>query len=140
MNVADELSRRHKLWAQITAVGEGNCDPSALRLSRMYGGAQGIWVDKSTTGKLSQDGHGITVSILHTGRHYPDDLSEDGLVYHYPATQRPPGRDAAEIQATKNAAASSLPIFVILPGIQDPAKRSVRLGWVTIPMMKVGSF
>src|SRR5262249_52488857 len=55
-------------------------------------------------------------SILHTGRHYPDDLSDDGVIYHYPTTKRPAGRDAAEVQATKNAAALSLPIFAILPG------------------------
>jgi putative restriction endonuclease len=67
---------------------------------------------------------------LHTGRHYPDDLSDDGLIYHYPTTHRPSGRDAAEVQATKNAAALSLPIFVILPGMSSAAKRSIRLGWV----------
>jgi putative restriction endonuclease len=59
---------------------------AALRSMRVYGGAQGIWVDKATTGTLSPDGQGITVSILHTGRHYPDDLSDDGLIYHYPTT------------------------------------------------------
>jgi putative restriction endonuclease len=101
-------------------------DPGALRSTRVYGGAQGIWVDKTTTGTLSPDGHGITVSILHTGRHYPDDLSDDGLIYHYPTTHRPPGRDLAEVQATKNAATLSLPIFVILPGTDSAAKRSVR--------------
>jgi putative restriction endonuclease len=70
------------------------------------------------------------VSILHTGRHYSDDLSDDGVIYHYPTTHRPSGRDAAEVQATKNAADFSLPIFVILPGTQSAAKRSIRLGWV----------
>jgi putative restriction endonuclease len=97
---------------------------------RVYGGAQGIWVDKMTTAPLSPDGQGITVSLLHTGRLYPDDLSDDGLIYHYPTTHRPPNRDVAEIQATKNAAALSLPIFVILPGRGSAAKRSVQLGWV----------
>jgi putative restriction endonuclease len=75
-------------------------------------------------------GKALTVSILHTGRHYPDDLSDDGLIYHYPTTHRPSGRDAAEVQATKNTAALSLPIFVILPGTTSASKRSVRLGWV----------
>ncbi len=97
-----------------------------LRSVLVYGGAQGIWVDKKTTGALAADD--VTVSILHTGRHYADDLSDDGLIYHYPKTRRPPGGDAAEVQATKNAGAS-LPIFAILPGKRS-AKRSVRLGWV----------
>jgi hypothetical protein len=101
--VADELVRRLKLWEQVSAREVGNVDPGTLRSSLLYGGAQGIWVDKGTTGGLAKDG--VTVSILHTGRHYPDDLSDDGLLYHYPTTRRPPGRDAAEIQATKSAAA-----------------------------------
>jgi putative restriction endonuclease len=130
MSVPNELARRLKLWEQLSTGDTGNADPSVLRAALVYGGAQGIWVDKKTTGALTTDAHGITVSILHTGRHYPDDLSEDGLIYHYPTTHRPPARDASEIQATKNAAALSLPVFVILPGAGSAAKRSVRLGWV----------
>jgi hypothetical protein len=130
MTVADELSRRLMLWEQVSAGDTKNSDPSRLRSARIYGGAQGIWVDKATTGPVSPDGHGVAVSILHTGRHYPDDLSEDGVIYHYPTTNRPSGRDAAEVQATKNARVLSLPLFVILPGIDSAAKRSVRLGWV----------
>jgi hypothetical protein len=130
MTVADELSRRLELWERISAGDAANTEPSALRFMRVCGGAQGIWVDKKTTGTLFPDGQGVTVSILHRGRHYPDDLSGDGLIYHYPTTHRPSGRDAAEIQATKNAAALSLPIFVILPGTASAARRSIQLGWV----------
>ena len=130
MTVADELSRRLMLWEQVSAADTKNSDPSTLRSARIYGGAQGIWVDKATTGPVSPDGQGVAVSILHTGRHYPDDLSEDGVIYHYPTTNRPSGRDAAEVQATKNARVLSLPLFVILPGIDSAAKRSVQLGWV----------
>jgi hypothetical protein len=72
----------------------------------------------------------IAVSILHTGEHYPDDLSEEGLIYHYPETRRPPGRDRSEIDATKAAAELKLPIFVILSEPSDPTLRRVRLGWV----------
>jgi HNH endonuclease len=128
MTVADELARRFKLWEQVSAGDADNVDPSTLRSALVYGGVQGIWVDKKTTGILAKDG--VTVGILHTGRHYPDDLSDDGLIYHYPATHRPLGRDTAEVQATKNAAALSLPIFVILPGTNSAAKRCTRLGWV----------
>jgi hypothetical protein len=70
------------------------------------------------------------VAILHTGRRYPDDLSEEGVIYHYPATGRPSGRDEAEVQGTKNAMRLDLPIFVILPGVSSKARRSVKLGWV----------
>ena len=70
MTVADELSRRVELWEQISAGDAANAEPTALRSMRVYGGAQGIWVDKMTTAPLSRDGQGVTVSILHTGRHY----------------------------------------------------------------------
>jgi hypothetical protein len=95
MTVADELSRRLVLWEQISLGDAADIEPTTLHSMRMYGGAQGIWVDKKTTAPLSADGQGVTVSILHTGRHYPDDLSEDGLIYHYqlridPLPETPP--------------------------------------------------
>jgi putative restriction endonuclease len=102
MTVADELARRLRLWSQVSGGDAGDADPSMLRSALVYGGAQGIWVDKKTTGALAEDG--VTVSILHTGRHYADDLSDDGLIYHYPKTRRPPGRDAAEVQLPRTPA------------------------------------
>jgi hypothetical protein len=128
--IAIEHSRRLDLWGELIASGADNIEPATLRSLAVYGGAQGIWVDKERTAALSDDGHGVTVSVLHTGRHYPDDLSDDGVIYHYPTTRRPAGRDAAEIQATKNASDFDLPIFVILPGKDSVNRRSVRLGWV----------
>ena len=84
------------------------------------------WI-KATTGHLAANG--VTVGLLHTGRHYPDDVSDDGLIYHYPSTSRPSSRDAAEVEATKNANRLGLPVFVILPGDTNQTRR-VRLGWV----------
>jgi putative restriction endonuclease len=72
---------------------------------------------------------GITVSLLHTGRHYTDELSADGVLYHYPGTGRPPGRDRSEIEATKIAGRLRLPIFVITPGVAA-SSRNVHKGWI----------
>src|SRR5215467_15794450 len=131
ITVEEERKRRLDLWTDLEARNlVARARPDDLRQRRIYGGAQGIWVDKDRTGQIAGNDGGITVGILHTGRHYPDDLSEDGVIYHYPTTHRPPSRDAAEVQATKNAAALSLPIFVILPGTTSAARRSVQLGWV----------
>jgi hypothetical protein len=69
------------------------------------------------------------VSILHTGRHYADDLTDDGIIYHYPRTTRPASRDAGEVQATKNAGGAALPLFVLSPG-KRASERKVRLSWV----------
>ena len=129
MVVQDELRRRFGLWDSIKKVGSNSVSASTLRSTGVYGGAQGVWVDKARTGPISANGSGVTVGLLHTGRHYPDDVSEDGLIYHYPHTARPPSRDAAVVAATKNAAALNLPVFVILPGDTTHARR-VRLAWV----------
>jgi putative restriction endonuclease len=96
----------------------------------VYGGAQGIWIDKVRTASPESYSEGATVAILHTGRHYNDDLSDDGVIYHYPVTSRGAKRDAGEVQATKNAMSYQLPIFVILPGKLSEKNRSLKLGWV----------
>jgi putative restriction endonuclease len=69
------------------------------------------------------------VSLLHTGRHYADELSADGVLYHYPRTGRPPGRDRSEVTATKAAGRLRLPVFVVTPG-NAPSSRSVLKGWI----------
>lgn len=107
----------------------GPMSPAAVRDLGIYGGAQGIWVDKAErTGLLRSDG--VAVGIRLTGRHYPDDLDASGVLYHYPQTNRPPSRDAAEIRAVKNAQELGLPIFVITEPDGRPSERVVRLGWV----------
>jgi hypothetical protein len=60
-----------------------------LRGLGVYGGAQGVWVDKARTKEIAPAG--VTVALLHTGCSYADDLSADGVVYHYPKTGRPSG-------------------------------------------------
>jgi hypothetical protein len=130
MTVAEEHRHRTELWHAIQSGYLGALDPTALRDFGIYGGAQGIWVDKRRTAALTPDGTGVTVGILHTGRHYPDELSEEGLIYHYPETGRPAARDLAEVKATKAAKTLRLPIFVILRGDRSASKRRVHLGWV----------
>ena len=95
----------------------------------MYGGAQGIWVDKARTANLTEDGNGVTVGLLHTGRSYPDELSDDGVIYHYPCTTRG-ARDGNEIKATKSARDLGLPVFVITHSSPGSSLRDVHLSWV----------
>jgi putative restriction endonuclease len=130
MDVAGERAPRAEMWQAVAREDLRNLEPTLLRALGIYGGAQGIWVDKARTSAVTDDGQGVTVGILHTGRHYTDDLSEDGMIYHYPLTGRGPGRDAAEVQATKNAMSLKLAVFVILPGEASQSKRTLKLGWV----------
>jgi hypothetical protein len=128
--IAQERENRLNLWRELTgADGAQNVEPKRLRDLRIYGGAQGIWVDKVRTQQLTPDGTGICVGLLHTGTSYSDDLSGDGVLYHYPSTNRPPSRDASEINSTKAAGRLQLPIFVITPG-SSSTKRRVHLAWV----------
>ena len=114
---AVEEERRHRfgLWQRLKEMGgPSGVAPAVLRELGIYGGAQGIWVDKARTGRITKDGEkGITVSVLHTGSSYADDLAEDCMIYHYPQTHRQGSRDLAEVNATKNAGHLSLPFFVI---------------------------
>ena len=104
--------------------------PGRLRELRIYGGAQGIFVDKKTT--VSVDGNfGVAVGVMHTGRHYADDLEEGGIIYHYPKTNRPVSRDRGEIEATKAAKENNLPVFIIIKEEKKPKKiQAVKMGWV----------
>ncbi len=128
--VAAERRRRLMLWGEIEADASAGIKPKQLTDLRIYGGAQGIWVDKKQTARVSTEGHGVTVGLLHAGQHYPDDLSDDGMIYHFPDTDRPPGRDQAEVNATKEAMRLRMPIFAILPG-KPTTRRFVKLAWVT---------
>ena len=104
-------------WPLVTAQEVRDC--------KLYGGASGVWVDKSTTRSIADDG--VAVGLLHTGRHYDDDVDETGILYHYPTTDRPPSRDANEIQSIKNAKLYGIPVFVIR-NIGNYKK--VELAWV----------
>lgn len=122
-----ELERREQMFAQLIEVSEELPTPSQIRELGIYGGAQGIYRDSKNTAELTEDGAGVTVSILHTGRHYDDDMGLHELLYHYPKTDRPASMDQGEIQATKNAGLLGLPIFVIS---NEGKLRQVRIGFV----------
>lgn len=122
VSAESELKRRDQMWQSLVAHGGPHSVAAGmLRELGIYGGMQGVWVDKEHTG-------GVTVGMLHTGRTYADDLTEEGVVYHYPVTGRPSGRDAGEVEATKRAGELGLPVFVITHGANGT--RDVHLGQV----------
>lgn len=122
--VADE--RRWRLDAWEAMQSRTPLTSRWLRGRALLGGQQGVWVDKLRTRHLAPEG--VAVSVLHTGRHYADDLHKGKILYSYPHTSRPPARDANEIAAVKNAGELGLPLFVIAeaPG----GARVVELAWV----------
>ncbi|MGB8219884.1 MAG: HNH endonuclease [Methanoregula sp.] len=127
-----ERDYRIKIWKDLQSLGNArNLLPELLREKyRIYRGAAGIWCDKERTTPLSEDDFGISVSVLHTGKSYPDDLTEDYIVYHYPKTNRPTNTDRNEIEATKNAKRFKVPIFIISHSERNDKLRDVQLGYV----------
>ena len=111
---------RLKLWKKIEKIPEGEVTPSLIRKLSIYKGKAGI----------CRDDAGITISLMHTGRYFPDDIFESGLLYHYPETGRGGPYDQNEIDSTKKCHRLKIPLFIILPGKQVQ-KRTVKLGWVT---------
>lgn len=130
--IAQEIKWRNDLLAEIGGrAANYRIDPTTLRDWGIYGGQQGIWVDKGRTAPLTEDGNGLAVSLLHKGDVYPDDFDETGVIYHYPATKRPRARDLGEIAAVKNCSRLHVPVFVITVTEDDKSKRDVFFGYVT---------
>jgi len=128
--VKDELERRLTLWRELQARGgPDGILPELIKQLRIHRGEQGVFRDSNQTSLVSGTQAGITVGLLHTGRVYADDLSDDGVIYHYPSTRRPDRHDANEIAATKACGDLGLPLYVVLPS-GHPRHRNVRLGWV----------
>lgn len=125
-----EARWRAALWSHITsnADHDGLVPPGLLRDFDAYGGQQGVWVNAGRTRKVHPSG--VAFSVLHTGVHYADDLSDTGVLYHYPHTSRQPGRDASEIAALKTCKLLNLPVLVISKPASTPGRRLVQLGWV----------
>ena len=131
--VIEEVKWRYDLLAEIGGKAANYAvDPLMLRTWRIYGGQQGICVDKQRTAPLTENGHGLAVSLLHKGHIYPDDFDETGVIYHYPVTSRPPSRDLGEIEAVKNCSRLQVPVFVITVAQTETAKRNIYFGYVTM--------
>ncbi|NUL03184.1 HNH endonuclease [Streptomyces lunaelactis] len=127
--VEGERAWRLAVWSHLQLTEDlRQVPPGVLRAFGVYGGGQGIWIDKARTEAVHEGG--ITMGVLHTGAHYPDEISDKDVIYHYPTTGRGPGRDESEVAATKAAAALALPIFVIAKPTPRSSVRIVRLAWV----------
>ena len=117
--------------AQLFA-GRDDINPQELREQHLYGPgtfARGVWRDKSRTGVLSGDANGVAVSVLHLGKQYENDLSEDGIIYHFP-NNRTISQDKADIKSLENAYNARLMVGVISHGRTQKYRR-VQFGLIT---------
>src|SRR5215208_7656526 len=95
--ISAERARRLAIWHELQSSGSELHEPARLNETRVFYGGRGIWVHQEITKGLGGYRSGVTVALLHTGSSYADDLSDDGVIYHYPRT-KVPGRDLAEIE------------------------------------------
>lgn len=119
------------MWKQLKkAGGPLQVGTGVLRDLRIYGSAQGIWVDKGVTGSVSPDGRGVAVSLFCATGSAGTRIFRDGVMYNYSRTARSTGRDMQEVNAVKNAGLLGLPLFFITATGAERALRDVRVGWV----------
>ena len=124
--IAAEVERRRVLWDKLRVYQ--TITPGDIRQLGLYSGQAGIYRDAANSNpELARDG--IALSLLHTGTTYDDDLSEDGLLYHYPSTRRVGRHDEAEIASAKAAFDFGVPVFVIIGG-KGSKRRVLKLAYV----------
>lgn len=128
--VRAELDRRLQVWTRLRASGgPDGVAPSLINDLRIHRGQMGIFRDLAESSPNMVPLGPPAVGVLHTGERYPDDLSEHGVTYHYPRTDRL-GRDANEIAALKACHTLGLPLFFVFKPTPNATTRSVRLGWL----------
>jgi hypothetical protein len=133
MSVEEELNWRLEQYRELQQHPNWPIIPNAeINERKIYFGGRGIWFDKTRTEKIIPGG--IAVGLLHTGHHYPDDVSESSILYHYPETETV-GRDISEVNSIKNAATLKLPIFIL---VNVSGGKRVMLSWVEAVEDKLG--
>ena len=129
--LARERQRREAMWSRLHELGGpdevtvGAIQAAGIRPANT---GQGIFRDHANTRVLGPAG--VSLTLLDLGTSYDDAFDEEGGTYHYPKGGGRGGRDAAEVEATKEACRLCLPVFVVLPGSRANL-RTVRRGWVT---------
>ncbi|MBD8024864.1 HNH endonuclease [Microbacterium gallinarum] len=123
-----QLLWRASRWRSLLEAHPNTSAPaSTIRSLGIYSGFRGVWVDKQRTASTAVPS-GITIGVRHDGSSYADRLSDTGLIYKFPDTERR-GHDELEIEATRTAMRLGLPIFVV-SGHKDAPTREVRLAYV----------
>jgi hypothetical protein len=90
----------------------------------LHSGQRGVYRDAPRTSAISPDG--LAVGLLHKGKHYEDELTESGIIYHHPRTDSGT-TDLREIASIRNAALNGVPVFVIS---SVSGGNHVNLGWI----------
>lgn len=129
--VDDELKYRWSIWKQIQQRPQESTrlDRSELGSLGLGDGTRPYWVDEKRRAGLSADSYGVTIAV-HIPTDFPlEHLQEDFFCYSYAPEGFPADTNQQTVEATKNAAKLSLPVFVVIASNSIPGY-DVRLGWV----------
>lgn len=128
----EEYAWREEQWALLNAEWSEGVPESWLKDQGLMwpgdGTTRGIWRDAKRTGLLTDREGGITVSLKHTGTHYPDDLFDGGVIYHYPVSKKRHGHDLGDVRGTRNALSLEIPVFILV--LRDDGDFDVHRSWV----------
>lgn len=122
-----ERKRRVDCWRALTKNSKQSSDTIEQLGIRPKHTGQGIYRGAEAQKLAAQ---GVTMSLLDLGDKYADTFDDVGGVYFYPRTRRAGSRDANEIEATKNARALGLPLFLVTSdGKQSQARLAEVVDW-----------
>lgn len=123
-----ELERRQQMWqALLDNGGPTNVERGLLNNLGIFEGQPGFCVPAMTRTPATPDG--VVVSFLNTGKHYDDEVTATGAIYHYPKTNRRGRHDESEVNAAKAAFGLGLPVFFITTGSPQNT-RTVHRGYI----------
>lgn len=92
---AEETTRRNSLWKEL---GGSNTvlhtTAAAVRDAGILAGYRGVYASKDPVG-VQWSPSGYALGFLDLGSKYANELSDEGVIYHYPKTKRP-GHDKSE--------------------------------------------
>lgn len=126
--IASETARRELMWNELQKrlSSDGMANAEDTRAVGMYSGARGVYADKEKT-RTEFAPSGILVSMRHTGKHYDDEMTSDGMIYHFPKTQQP-GHDKSDIDSLVMAHKLGMPVFLISSPAEKPTRRQIFRG------------
>ena len=126
-SIDSEIDRRQAIYEQIQSENSNGSIPSSM-VSELgvFRGQRGIFRNMEHTDEIIEGG--LAIGLLHTGKSYSDDLTEQGVLYDFPNTKST-GTDAADIRSLHNAFKYKVPVFVVSI---DNSMRRVQRGWIEV--------
>jgi predicted HNH restriction endonuclease len=120
-SILEEIEWRKNEFKEI-GIPDSCSEEQLHQLGLHSGSKECIWGDLGRTSVITNDRAGLAVSIIHDGELNSDDVSKDGVVYHFPKTVR-----SGDIKSVANCKKYSVPIFYIS---NNGDNKKIQIGYV----------